>query len=128
MKTAVKSPESAVYRRGLEIFLIETPPLTHRDTSSVPSCPPSGSTQWLFQGPTAESKFLTTSPALFFLAGAGTEAHAFDRPSLHRKRAGTIGISNDQFRSEKTTEVCLVRKKLIGISYIWLSCKGKKKG
>ena len=26
MKTAVKSPESAVYRRGLGIFLTETPP------------------------------------------------------------------------------------------------------
>jgi hypothetical protein len=42
VKTAVKSPESAVYRRGLGIFLTETPPTDtprHRDTSSVPHFP-----------------------------------------------------------------------------------------
>jgi hypothetical protein len=64
MKTAVKSPESAVYRRGLGIFLAETPlteapkhlfrPLFPRN----PHFPASGPSQWLFQGPPAESKFL----------------------------------------------------------------------
>jgi hypothetical protein len=86
MKTAVKSPESAVYRRGLGIFLTETPP------TDTPTCPPkprrrrkhffrplfprnphfpasgpawAGAAQrrlphWLFQGPPAESRFLST--------------------------------------------------------------------
>jgi hypothetical protein len=64
MKTVVKSPESADYRRGLGVFLTETPPTDtpkhfFRPLSPAPPfSPPSGPTQWLFQEPPAESKFL----------------------------------------------------------------------
>jgi hypothetical protein len=85
MKTSVKSPESAVYRRGLGIFLTETPPT---DTQkhlfrplfpATPISPPSGPTQWLFQGPPAQSKFLaarggfmrSAKPVSFWPKGIG---------------------------------------------------------
>jgi hypothetical protein len=78
MKTAVKSSESAVYRRGLGIFLIETPltaapkhlfrPLFPRNPHfpalrSVPMAVSEGSRQKqipssLFQKAPAKSKFL----------------------------------------------------------------------
>ena len=65
LKTAVKSPESAVYRRGMGIFLTETPPPDSTETPlpspfspATPISPPSGPIQWLFQGPSAESKLL----------------------------------------------------------------------
>jgi hypothetical protein len=41
MKTAVKSPDPATFRREPEISLTGKPPLTHRNASSVPISPPS---------------------------------------------------------------------------------------
>jgi hypothetical protein len=66
MNTAVKSSESADYRRGLGFFLFEIPSTDAPKHLFRPLPPatlisaPSGPTQWLFQGPPAESKFLAT--------------------------------------------------------------------
>jgi hypothetical protein len=61
------SPYIASSRRGPGIFAQKHRPLTHRNTSSVPFSPatpispPSGPTQWLLQGPPAESNLLAAN-------------------------------------------------------------------
>jgi hypothetical protein len=47
--------------RGLCGLLIEERPKTPRHKITPPFSPPSGSPQWLFQGPTAKSKFLAAA-------------------------------------------------------------------
>jgi hypothetical protein len=61
MKTAVKAPESAVYRRGLGIFLTETP-LSSPFPPQPLFSPPSGPSHWLFQELLAISNFLQLQP------------------------------------------------------------------
>ena len=67
MNAALKSSELADYRRGLGIFLTETPPTDTPKHLFRPHFPALRSDPMAFQGPPAESKFLA--------AKAGTARH-----------------------------------------------------
>ena len=57
----------------------------------APFSPPSGPTQWLLQGPPAESKFLAASGLELFIARMVVEARGFSIDYKSREVIGTKG-------------------------------------
>jgi len=82
---------------------------------STPISPPSGPTQWLFQGPPAESKFLAVERIIYWLRAAVVLS-----VSGHQGRSKFSGYGHNQDSDEQTQA-----PKRFGISLvIGLQCAG----